>query len=206
VNFRERFKLAGKVEFPDEIWVGDCAAERIASKECAGVPVVLKSNPYFEDLQTSLAAANVTRREPDRLTVLYVCEPIREHALRAFGNERHWGYTEEDALRYFLKNVSLIDEHITTIIIRPHPSEPVDKYVWAHAVGDLDVRIGGDRTLSEETVNSDIVVGCESMAMVVGLLAGKRVISSIPVGGKPCSLPHPGIEHLQQLTGSRTNE
>jgi len=37
------------------------------------------------------------------------------------------------------------------------------------------------------------------MAMVVGLLAKKRVLSSIPPGGRPCQLPQLDIENLQQL-------
>ncbi|MGB1984427.1 MAG: hypothetical protein ACPHOH_03080, partial [Porticoccaceae bacterium] len=46
-------------------------------------------------------------------------------------------------------------------------------------------------------------VGCESMAMVVGLLAKKRVISAIPPGGRPCQLPQPAIENLQQLVENK---
>jgi hypothetical protein len=38
-----------------------------------------------------------------------------------------------------------------------------------------------------------------SMAMVVGLLAKKRVISTIPPGGKKCGLPQDAVEHLQDL-------
>ncbi len=38
-------------------------------------------------------------------------------------------------------------------------------------------------------MNAEIVIGCDSMAMVIGLLAKKRVVSSIPPEGKPLSLP-----------------
>ena len=37
------------------------------------------------------------------------------------------------------------------------------------------------------------------MAMVVGLIAGKRVISSIPPDGHPLRLPQAGIEKLYEL-------
>jgi len=37
------------------------------------------------------------------------------------------------------------------------------------------------------------------MAMVVALLAKKRVISTIPPGGMVCDLPQAEIEHLQVL-------
>ena len=59
--------------------------------------------------------------------------------------------------------------------------------------------IGGKRPLLEEIVAADIIVGCESMAMVVALLDHKRVISSIPPGGKACGLPQKAIEYLQNL-------
>jgi hypothetical protein len=51
----------------------------------------------------------------------------------------------------------------------------------------------------EQIVEADVVVGCASMAMVVALLAKKRVISSIPPEGKLCCLPQAEIEHLQAL-------
>ncbi len=34
------------------------------------------------------------------------------------------------------------------------------------------------------------------MAMVVALAAGRRVVSAIPAGGRPLSLPFPEIERL----------
>jgi hypothetical protein len=84
-------------------------------------------------------------------------------------------------------------------VIRPHPSESPDKYDWVTRQFDLPIVRGGAKTLHEEIVESDVVVGCETMAMVVGLLAQRRVLSSIPPGGRPCTLPHPEIESLQSL-------
>jgi hypothetical protein len=37
------------------------------------------------------------------------------------------------------------------------------------------------------------------MAMVIGLMAEKKVISSIPKNGRKCVLPHSNIIHLQDL-------
>ena len=48
-------------------------------------------------------------------------------------------------------------------------------------------------------MRSKIVVGCESMAMVVALMAGKSVYSSIPSGGRNCTLPHEGIIKMKDL-------
>jgi hypothetical protein len=55
---------------------------------------------------------------------------------------------------------------------------------------------GENKTLLAQVVESDVVVGCATMAMVVGLLAGKRVVSCIPPGAKTQPLPHATIERI----------
>ncbi len=205
VNYRERFDEAGHSVLPDEIWVGDVEAERIAHAQFDATPIVLQPNPYFEDLLTEIVHVQKARSGSVASQILYVCEPVADHALAQHGNERHWGYTEHDALRFFLKNVAALGQRIDAITIRPHPFELADKYQWAQDLTPLPIQFGGEHTLLEEILAADTVVGCESMAMVVGLLAGKRVISTIPPGGRPCKLPHREIEHMQRLIGDFTH-
>lgn len=199
VNYRERFDEGGRSVLPDEIWVGDVEAERIARAQFDQTPVFLQPNPYIEEVLAQIAGIPVGKSGSVANRVLYVCEPVADHALVQYGNERHWGYTEQDALLFFLNNVVALGLPVDAITIRPHPSEREDKYQWADGLSPLPVEFGGRRKLLEEILASDIVVGCESMAMVVGLLAGKRVISTIPPGGRACQLPHREIEHMQRL-------
>jgi len=206
VKYKERFEEAGHLVLPDEIWVGDIEAERIALTVFDKTPILLQSNPYVEDLLVQIAEFKASNPLISTGTggakVLYVCEPVSEHAASHFGNERHWGYTEHDALRFFLTNVVSLGQTIDRITIRPHPTEQKDKYYWALSLFSLPIEFGGQKTLLEEILESDTIVGCESMAMVVGLIAGKQVISSIPVGGRPCQLPHTGIVRMHLLVGS----
>jgi hypothetical protein len=199
VNYPERFQLEGITAHPDEIWVGDVDAERIAQKLFSKVKVVLQPNPYFEELQQELSGTRYCPHDTQHCSVLYVCEPIREHALLEYGNERYWGYTEEDALQFFLKNTGALGCEISEIIIRPHPSESNNKYDWARLANSLVTETTSNKSLMEQIVEADVVVGCGSMAMVAALLAKKRVISSIPLGGKACGLPQAEIEHMQVL-------
>lgn len=199
VNYRERFELDGTVVLPDEIWVTDVYAQGIAHNIFPDVKVVLKPNPYFSDLQLELQSIQAPTIHLERYSVLYVCEPIRDHALLAYGNEYQWGYTEEDALQFFLDNISALGTKVTEIRIRLHPSEGKGKYDWARQENSLVIETFSTKSLMEQIVDADAVVGCGSMAMVVALLANKRVISSIPPGGKACELPHAEIEHMQVL-------
>lgn len=199
VEFEGRFKNQGIAVYPDEIWVGDVDAEKIAHNIFPDVTVVLKSNPYFEDLQIELDATKEPPRDSKKCSVLYVCEPLREQALLQYGDEHYWGYTEEDALQFFFKNIDAMGVAVSEIKVRPHPSESKNKYDWARQVNPLVIETASTKTLMEQIVEADVVVGCESMAMVVALLANKRVISTIPPGGKVCGLPQAAIEHLQML-------
>ena len=201
-HYRERFVRNGREHLPDEIWVGDPQAETIARQCIAERPVRLISNPYFEDIRQGIAALGKVASVGDKgcdLRVLFVCEPLSEHGLREFGDERHWGYTEFDALRFFFANIHTLGQRVDRVVVRPHPSEPVGKYDWVMDEFGAHVMVGGKATLLQEIAESDVVVGCESMAMVVGLIAGCRVISCIPPGGKPCVLPQPEIESMQSL-------
>lgn len=201
VNYRERFIRYNETCLPDEIWVGDTMAFIMAKELFPSIKIGLVENPYFQDVRKELAeiSQSHTRVVSNSLSVLYVSEPIREHARLRFGDELHWGYLEDDALRYFLLNIEILGKPVHHISIRPHPSEPIHKYEWVKHEFNLPIVQGGFLTLLEEIAACDIVVGCESMALVVGLLAEKRVISCIPPGGKPCALPHSEIEHLQDI-------
>jgi hypothetical protein len=200
VNYSERFTRFGETCLPDEIWVGDDYALSLASKVFKGTLVVRVDNPYLLDAKMELSGIkNQSLAESDLLSILYICEPVGEHAFLRYGDRRYWGYVEEDALRYFLSNISVLGKPIKRIVIRPHPSETQEKYRWVSSEFSLPIEFGGASTLFEEMANSNFIVGCESMAMVVALMAGKTVMSCIPQGGKPCSLPHDGIISLQNV-------
>ncbi|MCX5766083.1 MAG: hypothetical protein NTZ43_02510 [Gemmatimonadetes bacterium] len=200
VNYAERFVRNGQLCLPDEIWVGDSDAERLAVAAFPSTVVRLEPNLHFQEVrQEFLAIAGGGPLRTTGTSVLYVTEPIREHGKLKFGDERYFGYTEEDSLRYFLSNSAAVDPWISSITIRSHPAESAGKYRWALTEFSLPIVEGGSRALVSEIADADMVVGCESMALVVALLGGKRVVSCIPPGGHRCALPHREIEHLQDL-------
>ena len=54
-------------------------------------------------------------------------------------------------------------------------------------------------SLQESISKSSFVVGCESFALVIALLAGKEVYCSLPPWAPNCRLPHDGLVHLKNF-------
>lgn len=199
VNYQERFIRNGSQHFPDEIWVGDVDAEILARESFQQLPIWLIPNPYFLDIKRQLEDVNNIFIDKQTKDVLFVCENISDHARLRHGNERHWGYTEYDALNYFLKNINVLEEVVERVVIRPHPSDAPGKYDRIlEAYIDI-AKLSTGKPLIQEIAESDIVVGCESGAMVIGLLAQKKVFSCIPQGGLCCRLPQKDILHFREL-------
>jgi hypothetical protein len=200
VNYRQRFTRRGECRWPDEVWVGDETAARIARETLPELKQILVPNAYFMDIQDEIKTISAPLNfKGTGINILYVCEPLRDDGMALHGNERHWGYTEEEALSYFLTHVRYLGDNIASIVVRPHPQEALDKYDWAMKEFDLPLICGENRSLLEQIVACDIMVGCATMAMAVGLLAGKRVISCIPPGGKTIPLPLVEIENMSLL-------
>jgi hypothetical protein len=202
VNYSERFERNGMRHLPDEIWVGDEDAETIARTHFPETPIRLVPNPYFAYVRAEIAEyeRRTHAKERSEIRVLYVCENISEHARVRHGDSRYWGYTEFDALNYFFARLASVGVGIGRVTVRPHPSDPPGKYadlVSRHAPVAV---LSSGRPLLEEIVESDIVAGCESMALVVATLANKRVLCTVPPG-PPIRLfaMRSGIELLRDL-------
>lgn len=199
VCYKERFIEEGSRLLPDEIWVSDHYALDIAKKLFSKTKIFQKRNPYFADIKTELAKIHAKKSKTSKSQILYICEPISEQAIIDYKNPNHFGYTEQEALMYFLKNINKLGVKNPQIVIRPHPAELKNKYDWAINESMYSIVIRNDLNLLDEIVNSRLVAGCESMALVIALRAGKRVVCSIPDGPGKCGLPYPEIEFLRDI-------
>ena len=209
VNYSERFNHNGIIVLPDEIWVGDAYAQKIAEESFPDTKIKFIDNPYLSEIRRSLSKLKLKKKSTGKYVALYVCENITGHMLLQYDNENYLGYTEHDSLQFFLENVDKIDNNISTIVVRPHPSDnnPQAKYGWIkkHPINTLfDVQFSEEKNLMQDIVDCDIVIGAETMAMVVGLISGKRVISSIPEKGRKCVLPFSEIEHMSEIVNAES--
>jgi hypothetical protein len=200
-NYQERFIFRQKLALPDEIWVGDEHAEKMVKKIFDSVYIKLVENEYFKEMKREILCIEKKMKTYALRTILYVCEPISDHSIKQYGSPNALGYTEESALEGFIEAYLKIYGSIENLVIRPHPSENKDKYNWilSHRLNNGNFTIGGDRPLMEEICEATVVAGCESMALVIALLAGKEVFSSIPKNCKESSLPFSEIINIHEL-------
>jgi hypothetical protein len=194
-NYRNRFVRNGEEVLPDEIWVIDNHAQKIAETEFPNTHIVQLPNLYLDNLVKEVLSNEARLTGDAESHVLYVLEPIRQ----VWGGDKLPG--ELQALDFFVKKMDLLllgDN--PSIKLRLHPSETIGKYdQWMEAQKGLKVTLDDSLTLAESIAWSDVVVGCQTYAMVVALAAGKRVISSIPPWAPPCVLPQPEIVKLTDL-------
>jgi hypothetical protein len=205
VNYPARFERNGETLWPDEFWVGDEYAVTEARRWFPAERIRLQPNLYLEEQCARIAP--IAADTPDVL--LYVLEPTR--------NE--WGRTEPgefQALDFFARHLRALELPAGTAVkLRPHPSDPDGKYApWlarntglftapALRGGAPGASLDASGDLSDAIGRSKWVAGCESFAMVVALLAGRRVICTLPPWAPECRIPHRGIVHLKQLAGER---
>ena len=208
VNYQERFVRAGVQHLPDEIWVGDVHAEALARAEFPGIPIRLVPNHHFADIRGQVANLKIASNHSlhsnqQENKVLFVCENISEHAQMQHGDPRYWGYTEFDAIEYFFANIKALQTPISSVTIRPHPSDPAGKYDQAIAQHPGLARLSSGQSLLADIAAADVVVGCESMAMVIAVQCGRRVVSCIPLQQVALKLPFSEIEILSTLVLNR---
>lgn len=190
INYSERFERNGLVAYPDEIWVGDAHAAEIANRKLPNLPISIIDNPYFKSFinRIGMIENSIDRYRGHQKNILFLSENINID-----------GFHQNDAIHYFIENLNSLNLEIGQILIRPHPSEMREKYAWVADKFDMDIRVSDGAPLEKEMAFSDIVVGCTTMAMVLGVITGRRVISCIPENKIDLSLPFEQIEKLDTI-------
>ena len=191
VNYPERFIRDGEEVWPDEFWVTDDYAMEIAQRTFLNQTVLKVPNHYIEKQLLKITTLSKT----DDPELLYVLEPIRSH----------WGKNisgEFQALDYFVSCLPQLELPSSTLIrMRPHPSDSPGKYnKWIARHSALNIQIDNTLHIAESIARSSWVAGCESTALVLAIMAGRKVYCTLPPHAPACRLPHSGLIHLATCT------
>lgn len=193
--YRERFDCSTGLEqgLPDEVWVGDEYALRYAEQQ--GFPLDklhLVPNPYFQKVRRSARSSALPSNTGAR-SVLYVCEPISRKLSATYGRGASQYDDETDLMRRFLEAARRFRKRIDRVTLRLHPSEPPEKYqpIVAEFAEQIPVSLSKSPSLLDDIAAHDVIVGVESMALVIGLVLDKQCVYSCITGRQwPVSLPH----------------
>jgi len=194
VNYKARFIRDNLEVLPDIIWVTDKYAFLEAEHCFPDIKIVEQRNDYIKAQVDEILSYKMDKQK-GITNILYLLEPIRDS----------WAGVEVagefQALDFFMKSIpSLKFGKSFYITLKPHPSDIDNKYdQWVSSLNLLNIRIEKKQSLASMLAWSDVVVGCETYAMILALAVNKRVISSLPKNAHNCRLPYGRIERLNQI-------
>ena len=202
VTYKERFCIDSTYCFPDELWVVDKYALKLAQLSFNDIPITLIDNSYFKridkEINTSCFSSNVTSKNVT--SALYICESTDDYSLLISSTKSAFGYSQQESYEYFLKNILEIYPSLKRLVIRPHPSQSPLSIEWMLNYNvDFTLSVSSEFPLIDQILCSDLVIGMESMALVVALRCKKKVLSVMPPSSGPLTLPFEEIDELRQL-------
>ncbi len=206
VNYFDRFKREEELILPDEIWVTDDEALKIANNVFSNIPINKIPNFWLEDIKLKVIykkkKLSLIKDNHCPTKLLYFTEPMRSK----------WGNSEEgefQSMRYFFENIEKLSQlnficpidKLKKITIKLHPSEITSKYddLIEEFNKNIPINVTMEKDISKVLVDSEACIGCETQALVVSLSCGLPTFSSIPPWGPKCRLPHKDIIHLRNI-------
>ncbi len=183
VNYRERFnypKKNWKKNLPDEVWVGDKYALALAQKYFSSTMVRYVPNQYF--IAMKYCYRKLIRSYKTEKGILFLSDVTKETDI---------------ALEQLLSALA-VKEHPLPLLIRFHPADDHERYdeLIAKYRSAVEIKKSTEKYFVRDLLFASIVIGTETVAMAVSVLAGVKTVSIRSVGKKPF-LPFPEILHAR---------
>lgn len=202
INYRERLLYRNQLILPNEIWVTDHFASKLALKTFSKIPVSTIHNYYLEEVMNKvydLRHSYLGDKVRTKLEILFIGENISTNCERTHGDANFYGYTEQESFIHFLERINKFGNLQNIVLtIRPHPSETAEKYISLIPVS-LKEKINyfvSKNSLEIDLANSDLVVGMSSFALYISVNAQIRTLCVIPNSSIKCVIPDPRIERF----------
>jgi hypothetical protein len=199
--YQERVLKNEKDFLPDKIIVFDLYAKKILKDYFPIIKCKLIPNPYLIEVSKKIINSKKNNKSKS-LDILYCTDANESMKTSLVGKSfRKYGYNEFEALEFFFNNIDVFKEKINSITIRVHPAEKKDKYnkLIKKYSNRLIINIDNKTPLAFQIIKSNMIVGCETFPMVIGVYSNKRVVCSIPPGGNMCPLPFKEIKYLRKI-------
>ena len=190
VEYRSRLIKKKKLFIPDEIWVTDNYALKIIKKEKFKTKIVLKKNLYLKEFKKKAKLFINKKNKSVGKNIIFLSEWVNPDHKKS--------YNAEQCIKFFLNNISALKSKINKVTIRFHPGEKIKKLIWLKNYSNK-ILISKNKDVFDDILQNDIIVGINTVALVLGLIAKKKVISCIPSKIEKCDLPHKGIINFNEI-------
>jgi len=201
-GFKERFMINDHLVIPDEVWTADKYAFEIARRELPEANVILKNNPYINDI---LEEKNRILSSKDKIgrtktfNILYLCQPYNQWYIDDSGEQKK--LTDIKGIEYFLNILSDCELKDVEVKLRPHPLDDVNKYsMIIHTYSNvMNISLSSNDKLIDDLIWANSAVGMHCQALAVAVAIGIKTYYSIPKGAQNCALPHKEIQNFIRL-------
>ena len=192
VYYRERFgypKENWRKNLPDEIWVGDKYALRLARRNFGRrIPIRFVANEYFKNI-IDRYKKGIRRSSPPR-EILFLSLGLTKGIQEIFGEMLQFIYLQKKP-------------HV--VRIRFHPADDRKRYdtLIRKYSGRIIIKKSREKDIVRDLLHASVVIGTNTVAMIPAVLVKKKTISIISPTMKS-ELPHHQIIKVRSVAKAVT--
>lgn len=187
-NIKKRFLLKDHLHYPNELWLIDSKASKIALTE--GVPeeiIKVTGNPYYKFIQkwnSSISRKNMADKLNLELTdksklILYAPEPFSN-----IGGVEKFGFDENTVLKILIASLKDITSSVI-LLVKPHPNQKIkllEEVISNYSAGNKNITLVNFSQTNDLIYHSDLIVGISSNILIEASIMGKNILRFCPIG------------------------
>ena len=189
-GYKTRMQLDGKRTFiPNYYFVPDFLAKREAIKSGINKKIIfISGHPDFAELKKKYLLKKKIipqelRNKNKKKIIFFVSEPVSiDQGNSLLENKNYRGYTEIDVMNLFIKNLEILKNKNSVVLVMCHPRDRYQKVkkLWSKLGGDQYGFVIKNNDPMKFLPHIDAVAGMSSTLLHISWLLGKHVISIQP--------------------------
>lgn len=185
-NLSKRFILNEQLYYPDELWLIDSEALRIAKREKVPENIIqISGNPYHEFLQKwnpTISKKKFYDTLRLKLTneskiILYAPEPLSN-----IGGIKKFGFDETSVLELLIESLKNSTSSVV-LLVKPHPNQKIElleKVLSKYALKNNKFQLVNYSQTNNLIYHSDLVVGIASNILIEASIMNKNILRFFP--------------------------
>jgi hypothetical protein len=202
-EYKRRFTFKKKLVLPDELIVFNKPAYAIAKSNFPKIKIILLKDFFLKKILDEIKIykkkfVNKTAKKRTFDKILYLSDPIE---FNVFTMRERTEYNEKNVINFICKNIYKISKKFK-INIRMHPSYNhkqsfIRKLFFKN---NIKVKISKEKSLLKDIMRNDIILGCETHALIPAFYSKKNVYCVIPdYVKKENKIKHLKIKELRKI-------